>query len=414
MRRWFAVLVAIVAVVWFWRRSEDGGGVPDGEALAQVRSAPAAVGPEHPPAAGGDAASPQATGNHEPAQTAAGLALRHGGSTPPAQADAAVARADAGFVAAVAAREPTALAVGYRRLLDATGQARSALATALVEAAGSELTAQLAALGDGNAFLHCEEGRAAARQALRAASAAPPEAAVRAFTALVERAMRGAIERTDTEAIALVDEVYGSMQGALNRTVFNPEYTAGARTHQVARRETLDAIAASYRRQGLKLDALTLGLFNRISDPTKLRQGQVLKVPVQEISTVVEKRSFLMAMYVGDLIFRVYWVGHGKDDRTPETSFTVGLKQERPDWYVDGRVIQYGHPENILGDYFVKFEHASFQGYGAHGTPEPATIGTMASRGCIRMRDRDIREFFQVVPRGSPVHVRSTLNPGSR
>jgi lipoprotein-anchoring transpeptidase ErfK/SrfK len=77
-------------------------------------------------------------------------------------------------------------------------------------------------------------------------------------------------------------------------------------------------------------------------------------------------------------------------------------------------VIPFGHPDNILGNYFVKFEHQSFQGYGAHGTPEPETIGTMASAGCVRMLDGDIREFFRVIPRGTPVHVRATVRPGSR
>ena len=51
---------------------------------------------------------------------------------------------------------------------------------------------------------------------------------------------------------------------------------------------------------------------------------------------------------------------------------------------------------------------ASFDGFGAHGTPEPESIGTMASAGCIRMLDADIAEYFQFVPRGSKVVVRSS------
>ena len=226
--------------------------------------------------------------------------------------------------------------------------------------------------------------------------------------------MRGSIEKADTGAVALVDEIWAAYQSSLIRTVFNPEHLAGARTHQVQPGESLDRIAAAFRKTGIKVDAYTLAAFNRISDPTKLRQKQLLKVPAQPIKTVVEKRSFLMAMYLGDVIFRLYWVGHGKDDGTPETTFKIGLKQERPDWHFDGRVIPYGHPENILGAYFVKFEHASFQGYGAHGTPEPESVGTMASRGCLRMRDDDIRDFFRVVPRDTEVQVRATSNVGSR
>ena len=97
-----------------------------------------------------------------------------------------------------------------------------------------------------------------------------------------------------------------------------------------------------------------------------------------------------MAVYVGDTIVRLYWVGHGKDDCTPETTFVVLEKQEKPDWYGPGRLVPYGHPDNVLGDYFVKFRHESFTGFGAHGTSEPETIGTQSSAGCIRMADADI------------------------
>ena len=32
----------------------------------------------------------------------------------------------------------------------------------------------------------------------------------------------------------------------------------------------------------------------------------------------------------------------------------------------------------------------------------------MASKGCIRMRDTDIREFFQIMPTGCQVEIRAT------
>ena len=61
----------------------------------------------------------------------------------------------------------------------------------------------------------------------------------------------------------------------------------------------------------------------------------------------------------------------------------------------------------MLGDYFVKFAHPSYTGFGAHGTNREETVGTMKSMGCIRMYDRDIREYFSFVPRGSKVLVRA-------
>lgn len=40
-----------------------------------------------------------------------------------------------------------------------------------------------------------------------------------------------------------------------------------------------------------------------------------------------------------------------------------------------------------------------------HGAPDSARMGAPGSAGCIRMRNRDILEFFDRVPAGAPVHI---------
>lgn len=385
MRRFVLLLVTLGALYWAWR------GLGEGE---PARAAGSAL-------MGGSGTVPLE-----------GLRLVDGPRGGPVSEGVTPSPGDA--ASAVRRRDAEALRTGYRRILDASGEPRARLAAALQEVAGADTATALDALGDGNAFLHSPEGRMAAQRAVALAGAEAPEVAMKTFTRLLELAMRGRIEVGDAEARATVDAILAAYRSPLNRVVFNPEHLAGARSHRVAPGEVLEKIARSYRSQGICLDPLTLALFNRVDDPTKVRAGQMLKVPVEPIRTVVEKRSFLMAMYVGDVIFRLYWIGHGKDDRTPETEFVVSTKNFEPTWYIDGRAIPYGHPDNILGKYFVKFEHASLQGYGAHGTPAQETIGTMASRGCIRMRDADIEEFFKVVPRGSKVEIRSTVSAGAR
>jgi lipoprotein-anchoring transpeptidase ErfK/SrfK len=42
-----------------------------------------------------------------------------------------------------------------------------------------------------------------------------------------------------------------------------------------------------------------------------------------------------------------------------------------------------------------------------HGTPNPETVGTQASLGCMRAYTRDIRALMRRVPLGAPVFVRS-------
>ena len=40
-----------------------------------------------------------------------------------------------------------------------------------------------------------------------------------------------------------------------------------------------------------------------------------------------------------------------------------------------------------------------------HGTPDHVVLGTPGSRGCIRMRNRDIIDLFDRVPAGTPVVI---------
>ena len=40
-----------------------------------------------------------------------------------------------------------------------------------------------------------------------------------------------------------------------------------------------------------------------------------------------------------------------------------------------------------------------------HGTPHEGEIGSPGSHGCVRMRNRDVRELFDLVPAGTPVDI---------
>jgi hypothetical protein len=41
-----------------------------------------------------------------------------------------------------------------------------------------------------------------------------------------------------------------------------------------------------------------------------------------------------------------------------------------------------------------------------HGSPDTAEMGVPGSIGCVRMRNRDIIELFELVPAGTPVDIR--------
>lgn len=44
-------------------------------------------------------------------------------------------------------------------------------------------------------------------------------------------------------------------------------------------------------------------------------------------------------------------------------------------------------------------------GYGIHGTDNPASIGQSVSHGCIRMYNQDVEKLYPMVPVGTPVYV---------
>jgi hypothetical protein len=52
----------------------------------------------------------------------------------------------------------------------------------------------------------------------------------------------------------------------------------------------------------------------------------------------------------------------------------------------------------------------SLKGFGIHGTNVPGSIGRKASHGCIRMRNRDVEELFDLVLVGDMVELHKERN----
>lgn len=61
-----------------------------------------------------------------------------------------------------------------------------------------------------------------------------------------------------------------------------------------------------------------------------------------------------------------------------------------------------GHPMNPLG---VRALYLGSSAYRIHGTDAPWTIGTAASKGCIRMYNEDVLDLYPRVPLGTKVTV---------
>ncbi len=71
------------------------------------------------------------------------------------------------------------------------------------------------------------------------------------------------------------------------------------------------------------------------------------------------------------------------------------------DWAKDAEPVAPG-PDNPLGPRWIGLDRGA---YGIHGTNAPWSIGSQASRGCIRMKSHDVIQVFDYTEVGAPVYI---------
>ena len=155
---------------------------------------------------------------------------------------------------------------------------------------------------------------------------------------------------------------------------------------------------------------------NRIADDRSMRANRNYKVIQGPFSVVIRKKDFELDVFLGKNFIKSYRIGLGRDGSTPVGEFLAGPKLPNPEWWgedTSGRRIRvpYGDPNNPLGTRWITLKHLPQNGgsktdYGIHGTNDPTSIGTEASRGCIRMRNKDVEELYNLLVIGkSPITV---------
>lgn len=145
-----------------------------------------------------------------------------------------------------------------------------------------------------------------------------------------------------------------------------------------------------------------LASLNR-TDPRRIQLGQKLKILKGPFSAIVDLNEFALTIHLQGYYVKRYEVGIGKDGTSPVGKFTVLNKIENPQYTgPDGKVIAGDDPQNPLGERWLDLGDS----YGIHGTIEPESIGKAASRGCIRMREKDVIEVYNFLVKGSEVVIR--------
>jgi L,D-transpeptidase catalytic domain len=109
-----------------------------------------------------------------------------------------------------------------------------------------------------------------------------------------------------------------------------------------------------------------------------------------------------LALLEGDRIIKIYDVTVGAPaSPSPYGEFQIVQRLENPTYYKPGVVIGPG-AHNPLGPRWIGL---SVKGFGLHGTNQPNSIGKDASHGCIRLRNRDIKDLFARVQVGDRVSI---------
>ena len=178
--------------------------------------------------------------------------------------------------------------------------------------------------------------------------------------------------------------------------LFSPTVTDMDKIQPVTSGDTLGKLAAANgttvefikRANGLKSDVI--------------HPGQRLKVPKGKFTIVVDKSQNQLLLTEDNQFVKTYLVATGKDNSTPVGTFKIVTRLPNPVWYKQGAVVPPESPENILGTRWLGIDK---EGYGIHGSVDPAAMGHQVTAGCVRMTNSDVEELFDIVPVGTEVTI---------
>lgn len=141
------------------------------------------------------------------------------------------------------------------------------------------------------------------------------------------------------------------------------------------------------------------------------------QAPAPQTRLLIRKNHYSLTVMRNDSVIRSYTIAIGKnpgdkqrrgDNRTPEGDFTIVQIQKSGYWthdFGDGK----GEIAGAYGPWFLRLgsgvSSMKWKGIGIHGTHDSSSLGTMASEGCIRMKNRDLEELKKLVGVGIPVSI---------
>jgi hypothetical protein len=152
----------------------------------------------------------------------------------------------------------------------------------------------------------------------------------------------------------------------------------------------------------------------------RTERGTAIRLPVRILRPTVTRRNYgpiivirrgsrRLYLYRGMRHVRTFKIAVGTPSHpTPLGRYRVISKERHPTWNPPNSPWAAGlgpvppGPSNPLGTRWIG---TSAPAIGIHGTPQPWTVGTAASHGCIRMYMREVEWLFERVRIETPVFI---------
>ena len=137
-----------------------------------------------------------------------------------------------------------------------------------------------------------------------------------------------------------------------------------------------------------------------------IRIGEKLRIWTAPFNILVNKSQNVLFLKTGEEVLKIYHVSTGRDNITPVGTFKIATKIEKPVWFRNGgSPIPSESPDNELGSRWMGFDTDPH--YGIHGTLHPESIGQQVTAGCVRLKNEDVEELFDIIPVGTNVVIQN-------
>ncbi len=211
---------------------------------------------------------------------------------------------------------------------------------------------------------------------------------------------------------AAVDRFVRGVEKGLNRPTLDAKLNFPALT-RVKEQPGWTVNAAELRSRIQKGLTVPVGAGREVTAPVRVTQPKVTREQLARKYPhllVVNRPGFQLTYYRNLRQVKSYTIAIGQVGYdTPAGMYKIENKAVNPTWNVPnsswagslaGSVVPPG-PENPLKARWMGI----YDGAGIHGTDQVGSLGTAASRGCIRMAIPEVIELYDKVPVKTPVYI---------